>query len=74
MVFEDSPNGVKAAKAAGMVCVMVPDPRTSPELCTEADEVVLSLVDVNLQKYGLPPIQWNASIVCLKIQNTCNIN
>ena len=31
VVFEDSPNGIRAAKAAGLLCVAVPNPVTRPD-------------------------------------------
>ena len=43
LVFEDSPNGLRAAKAAGASCVIVPHALTPPHLLTEADAVVPSL-------------------------------
>jgi HAD superfamily hydrolase (TIGR01509 family) len=55
LVFEDAPSGVAAAKAAGMLCVMVPDPNLDPALHQGADEVLESLVHFQPEKYGLPP-------------------
>jgi beta-phosphoglucomutase-like phosphatase (HAD superfamily) len=43
IAFEDSPNGVRAAKAAGLVCVAVPNGVTAALGLDEADLVVDSL-------------------------------
>ena len=43
IAFEDSPNGVRAAKAAGLVCVAVPNGVTAALGLDEADLVVESL-------------------------------
>jgi HAD superfamily hydrolase (TIGR01509 family) len=43
IAFEDSPNGVRAAKAAGIYCVGVPNPVTAGLGLDEADLVVDSL-------------------------------
>lgn len=51
IVFEDSPNGVKAAKSAGIFVVAVPNPITSMLQIDGADLMLKSLVDFNLQKY-----------------------
>lgn len=51
VVLEDSLNGVKAAKAAGMSCVAVPDPRWSKGDFSMADAVVASLADKNLLSF-----------------------
>ena len=56
LVFEDAPNGVESAKAAGMRVVMVPDRRTDREKCRRADQVVESLEHVDLTQFGLPPL------------------
>jgi sugar-phosphatase len=49
IVFEDSLNGVRAAKAARMKCVAVPEAANlkKPEFYTEADLVVPSLKQLN---------------------------
>jgi putative hydrolase of the HAD superfamily len=43
VALEDSVNGIKAAKAAGMACVAVPNPVTKHVDLTHADAVVASL-------------------------------
>jgi HAD superfamily hydrolase (TIGR01509 family) len=48
IAFEDSPNGVRAAKGAGLTCVAVPNPITSTLALDEADLVLESLADVPL--------------------------
>ena len=48
MVFEDSPNGVRAARAAGMRCVAIPNPLTRFLPLGEADLVLDSLADHSL--------------------------
>uniref|UniRef100_A0A7I4Y554 HAD hydrolase, family IA, variant 3 n=1 Tax=Haemonchus contortus TaxID=6289 RepID=A0A7I4Y554_HAECO len=55
LVFEDAPNGVKAAYAAGMQCVMVPDQAFLEHarlLCV--DNVLSSLEDFKPEEFGLP--------------------
>jgi HAD superfamily hydrolase (TIGR01509 family) len=48
VVFEDSPNGVKAAHAAGMRCVVVPNDVTRPLPLPDPDLVVDSLAGQTL--------------------------
>jgi len=48
IAFEDSPNGVRAAKAAGIVCVAVPNPVTAGLGLEEADLVLDSLASFPL--------------------------
>jgi beta-phosphoglucomutase-like phosphatase (HAD superfamily) len=48
IAFEDSPNGVRAAKAAGVACVAIPNPATATLALNEADLVLESLADVPL--------------------------
>jgi HAD superfamily hydrolase (TIGR01509 family) len=50
IAFEDSPNGVRAAKAAGIACVAVPNPITATLALDEADLVLESLADVPLRE------------------------
>jgi HAD superfamily hydrolase (TIGR01509 family) len=48
VVLEDSPNGLKAAKAAGARCVVVPHALVPRDLLTGADAVVSSLASPEL--------------------------
>ncbi len=49
LVFEDSPNGITAAKAAGIFCIVVPNPLTSQLPIGRADYRLASLADLPLQ-------------------------
>lgn len=53
LAIEDSPNGVAAAKEAGMVCVAVPNPVTAGSDLSAADLVIDSLADLPLAEFGL---------------------
>ena len=53
-MFEDAPNGVQGAKAAGMNVVMVPDENIDVSLTKGADRVLKSLCDVDLTEWNLP--------------------
>ncbi|KAL4702714.1 hypothetical protein ACJJTC_011579 [Scirpophaga incertulas] len=55
LVFEDAVNGVKAAKAADMQVVVVPDPRISITELNDATLVLKSLDDFKPELFGLPP-------------------
>ncbi|XP_047537541.1 pseudouridine-5'-phosphatase-like [Vanessa atalanta] len=57
LVFEDAVNGVKAARAAGMQVVMVPDPRVDKSLTEEATIVLQSLEHFKPEIFGLPPFE-----------------
>ncbi len=48
IVFEDSPNGITAARAAGIFCVVVPNPLTSRLPIDHADLRLTSLADMSL--------------------------
>src|SRR5476649_2902270 len=54
LVFEDSPFGVTAAKAAGMFAVAVPDSHMPAEQYEHADLLLESLADFPLKAWGLP--------------------
>jgi HAD superfamily hydrolase (TIGR01509 family) len=49
VVFEDSPNGVRAAKKAGAMCIAIPNEITRDQKFPEADAVISSLAKVSLQ-------------------------
>ncbi|XP_057439263.1 bifunctional riboflavin kinase/FMN phosphatase-like isoform X2 [Lotus japonicus] len=57
LVIEDSIPGVTAGKAAGMEVVAVPSLPKQSHLYTAADEVINSLLDLQLEKWGLPPFE-----------------
>lgn len=54
LVFEDSPFGVTAAKAAGMFALAVPDSAMAPEKYTHADGRLGSLLEFTPAQWGLP--------------------
>lgn len=54
LVFEDAPNGIAAAKCAGMWTVMVPDARIDPQMTKEAHLVIKTLDEFDPQAWGLP--------------------
>lgn len=54
LVFEDAPNGVRAAIAANCQCVMVPEDYVPAEMRTEATLVLDSLEDFRPELFGLP--------------------
>ncbi|MPZ70941.1 MAG: HAD-IA family hydrolase, partial [Actinobacteria bacterium] len=50
IAIEDSPNGVAAAKAAGLFCVAVPNPITATLDLSRADVILGSLEDMPLEE------------------------
>jgi HAD superfamily hydrolase (TIGR01509 family) len=50
VAFEDSPNGIAAARAAGIVCVAVPNSVTAALDLSAADLIVQSLAEVTLDQ------------------------
>lgn len=54
LVFEDSPNGVEAARSANMQVVMVPDDVVPDEKRAKATIVLKSLEDFQPELFGLP--------------------
>jgi HAD superfamily hydrolase (TIGR01509 family) len=50
LAFEDSPNGIAAAKAAGLYCIAIPNELTSRLDLSTADERRASLADVSLRQ------------------------
>jgi mannitol-1-/sugar-/sorbitol-6-/2-deoxyglucose-6-phosphatase len=62
LAIEDSPNGVLAAKAAGMRCLAIPDPLlVGDPRYGQADLILVTLegLDVRARRVlGLPPGAW----------------
>jgi beta-phosphoglucomutase-like phosphatase (HAD superfamily) len=55
IAFEDSPNGIAAAKAAGLHCIAVPNRMTKDLDLSAADRVVGSFLEVDLDALALSP-------------------
>lgn len=59
LVFEDAPNGCRAAKLAGMQAVMVPDSHCTDEQKKDATVVLKNLLQFKPEEFGLPPFPVN---------------
>jgi pseudouridine-5'-monophosphatase len=57
-VFEDSPFGVTAAKAAGMTAIAIPDAAMADEKYAHADGILRTLKAFNPSACGLPHLDW----------------
>jgi len=55
LVFEDAPSGTRAALAAGMSVVVVPDPNMDRNRYEGAHQIVDSLEHFDPEVWGLPP-------------------
>jgi pseudouridine 5'-phosphatase len=54
LVFEDSPPGIKAAHAAGMTAIAVPDPHMDRAAYPNAHEILGNLNEFDPARWGLP--------------------
>lgn len=54
LVFEDSIAGMKAALAAGMSVVAIPDPMFDKKLFSQANQVLNSMIEFEPQAWNLP--------------------
>jgi pseudouridine-5'-monophosphatase len=57
LVFEDSPAGVEAARAAGMRVIAVPDPHMEDIAYPRAHQIIRNLNDFDLARWGFPPLK-----------------
>jgi beta-phosphoglucomutase-like phosphatase (HAD superfamily) len=55
VAFEDSPNGIAAAKAAGLRCIAVPNQMTAALDLSAADHVAASFLDLDLRRIASLP-------------------
>ncbi|PXX75722.1 pseudouridine-5'-monophosphatase [Pseudomonas sp. LAMO17WK12:I10] len=59
LVFEDSPFGVTAAKAAGMTAIAIPDPAMADAKYAHVDAILRSLKGFQPAACGLPQLAWS---------------
>jgi HAD superfamily hydrolase (TIGR01509 family) len=52
IVFEDSPNGISAAKAAGIYCIAVPNAITQTMDLSKADRICQSFLEILLEDFS----------------------
>nr|CAH7731741.1 unnamed protein product [Callosobruchus chinensis] len=57
LVFEDAPNGIDSALAAGMQTIMVPSVEMPKEIKEKAHVVIESLEEAPLELFGLPAME-----------------
>jgi pseudouridine-5'-monophosphatase len=55
LVFEDAPAGVRAARAAGMFVIAVPDPNLDLQTLADSHGILRSLEQFDPAAWGLPP-------------------
>jgi pseudouridine 5'-phosphatase len=55
LIFEDSPAGVEAARAAGMFAIAVPDPHMDDKAYPNAHQIIRNLNDFDFVYWGFPP-------------------
>lgn len=55
LVFEDSPNGLRAAYTARMQCVFIPEIEITEEFKKKASIIIKTLEDFKPELFGLPP-------------------
>ncbi|MCE1255433.1 MAG: HAD-IA family hydrolase [Anaerolineae bacterium] len=63
VAFEDSPNGIKAARSAGLFCIAVPNTLTKMLDTSQANHSLSSIADVNLEKLNDLFIRQTADII-----------
>ncbi len=55
LVVEDSPAGIEAALAAGMNAIAVPDPNMDDRVYSGAHQIIRTLNELDLSRWGFPP-------------------
>ena len=58
LVLEDAPSGLKAALAAGMQVVVVPNPQMDKSVYEKADLILDTLEEFNPAAFGLPSLNY----------------
>ena len=59
LVFEDSPTGIAAARAAGMYAIAVPDPHMDHDVYRDAHEILRSLEEFDPLRWGFDNVtKW----------------